>query len=399
MKLLKKFFRVVLIILFVLIFSLTNNVFATNENYVNGTKKSSENVKSSENKVTEKKDDEVKNETSTNKDNKALENKANESDTKDKENNESKNDKDNLNYDDEIMLISEEPKKYDKTISSELSAVTSENKTYDGYYIDGNVFILGSGKVKIKNSQIVGNVFITAEEVEFDDTIVNGSLFLFANQITLNVNADAGYITGDKINFEKTSRIKNELRLIGEYVYVDGQVGRDISVFAKELEISKDARIYGNCIIEANKYDIEEDCILGETKINTINYKTKEESIKERLFDSAANIIIVLIITVFVLGGFPKFTAVNKKLRLRDFVKSFFTGLLELVCCFGIAILIMIIGHGVRICFCSNKFKYCICYFRRSIIYNSCCNKNSWKSRKDFKSKSIFYDYSYCHNH
>ena len=78
-----------------------------------------------------------------------------------------------------------------------------------------------------------------------------------------------------------------------------------------------------------------------------INFESPENKVITYLIGKGTEIAIILIITIFVLYGFPKFTEVNSALRLRDFFKAFFTGLLEFILVIAIAVGLFFTGYGI----------------------------------------------------
>jgi len=166
----------------------------------------------------------------------------------------------------------------------------------------------------------------------------------------LKITADSAFISGENVNILEYSEILKELRLAGTDITFAGIAGRVVKVAAENLEILESAKITGDLDAVVEEYEISEDAkIKGESNIEISDSKIigVQISLKSYLSEKIAEFVIILIVAIFVLGGFPKFTEANKKLHLRDFVKSFFTGILEIIVAILIAILIMYIGYAV----------------------------------------------------
>jgi hypothetical protein len=250
---------------------------------------------------------------------------------------------------DEGEDLSTRPVKFDNTISAEETKFSDENIEYESYYINGNVFIMGAQKVTIKDSEIDGNVFIMADEIELLNSTVNGTLFLGAVDVTLDITADSAYVMGSTITVKDSTYFNKDLKLFGENVEFAGVVDRDLSVSAKNLTASDSSKVNRNAYIDMEEGEFSEDIVLGDANI-TIIEETEENTsdiLKEKLFDILASLIAILVIAIFVLATSPKFTEVNVTLRLRNFISSFFVGLLGLILAFFIAFMIMLTGHAI----------------------------------------------------
>ncbi|MCI8309389.1 MAG: hypothetical protein HFJ45_04155 [Clostridia bacterium] len=314
-----------------------------------------------ENDKSSKKDTEIKdeNDKSSKKDTETKD----KNDKSSKDNTEIKDESDKTYKNDSDKILGEYqwvggPNAYSEKISKDLIDYNNKNIEYSNCYIDGNVIIFGGKKVTIKDCQIAGDIIIFADEIEFinndEKCIIEGTAFLTADDIVFDGRAKSVYALGGDINFKKLAHISNDVRILGENVKFNSVVGRDVNIISEKVEILEDTTIWGNGYIETDDAEISDECeVLEELKVTDLRtFKfTPNNNLRFKLFESLASIIIILVIAGFVLGGFPKFTEVNSKLHLRDFVKTFFTGLLELFACFAIAILLMLIGHGIGYAF------------------------------------------------
>jgi hypothetical protein len=208
---------------------------------------------------------------------------------------------------------------------------------------------MGSKSVNFVDSEIEGNVFILADEINFKNTTVNGTLFIGSVTATLDVTADSAYIMGDTINFESTSIFNKDVKAVAEYVSFEGVVYRDLAIYANTIETGKNARVYRNASIKVADGEFSEDIVLGDLDLSIVDMseENRAQTVKEKLFDSLASFIAILVIAIIILVFFNKFVQVNKDLKVRDFIITLFTGLLEIFLGIFIAFMIMVTGYGI----------------------------------------------------
>lgn len=209
----------------------------------------------------------------------------------------------------------------------------NKNVEYKDIYIDGNIFI------------------ISAKKVTFENVIVNGSIFGVCKEIEIeNSKIDSIYCTSNILNIDENCKINKELRFIGNEFEFNGIVERDLYSVSKTLNIKEDAKIGQDLIVRAENSSVSKEAEIEGKKdiiIADISEVELEISLENILWEMLTGFIIIVITSIFILGGFPKFTEVNNNLKLRNFFTTFFTGILELVIAIAITIGICIWGYGI----------------------------------------------------
>lgn len=354
---LKKYFTA--IVISILILFVGNSIFATNEK--------SDNVIVSENKVTNSVNNEVKNEVSNKVENEVNneteDNSKNEVDDSVLEDETESGDEvtsdeiedDDIIYDFENELGNDEisSDEYDEIIEEDIVKVdVNENLVYKNSYIEGNIFIMSTKKVTLDNVDIAGgDVFIFADKVEIKDSTILGNVYVMSDELTLEKTGVFSIYSAvsSKTNFD-TAVILREARLSGKDVVINSIIERDLYVFAEDLKISDKSIVLGDLIARSETKEISEkariDGKIDYEKVNFSNESTTSENIITYLIEKGTEIAIIVLIAIFLLCGFPKFVEVNSSLRLRDFFKSFFTGLLEFLVIIAIAVGLFMTGYG-----------------------------------------------------
>ncbi len=209
-------------------------------------------------------------------------------------------------------------KKYDTEILSDVYVTDLKNDvSYENTYIDGNVYIISSAKVEFKDCEISGSVFIISDSFELNNTKIEGSSFVVAEKINLvKSQIKSVYAVANTIESDEDSEIVNDIRAIASVVNVLGEIGRDS--YIQVLDTSN------------------------------VEYSV---TIQDILPELIAKYVIILLIAIFVLCGFPKFVGVNLSLKISSFFKAFFTGILEIIIITLIALTIMVLGFGAGYAF------------------------------------------------
>lgn len=278
-----------------------------------------------------------------------------------------------------------------ETISKDI-VKAGDNVEYDAVYVDGNVHIAAEN-VLLKDFKVDGNLFVFATTVELDNVIVDGSCYIFSETAKVDGQITSAYIIANDLTMTAFANIVKELRVISANFDFEGFVGRDFYAYTENIIISDRAEIYGDCIIETGTTDISEDAkINGEKKIEIVENTNTGFSIDNKyVYNSIiANCVIILVVAIFVLYSSPKFVAVNGKLRLRDFVKAFFTGILELIIVFVIFIGLAYIGYGFGFGFALLILSFILVYFGKMIFIISAGIRLAGKSEDVSKVKSFF---------
>ncbi len=246
---------------------------------------------------------------------------------------------------------------YTKELEEDITILNCDEKiNYEKTFIDGNVFIISSEDVKFVDCQVNGDVFIISNNIKFSNFVVNGSMYIGGTEkIDLSeVKVDSVYAFGNKLDIDSLTSIEKELRFVGKTLNVNCEIGRNLNAITESVTISDFTEIGNDCNITGEKADISEDAkIVGDKNLNITevlgieNDEIKENVVKSTLLELATEFVIILILAIFILGGFPKFTEINSRLKLRHFFTSFFSGILELVIVLAVSLGLLIWGYGV----------------------------------------------------
>ena len=240
--------------------------------------------------------------------------------------------------------------------------------------------------------KISGNLFIVAVNAELNNVIVEGTVYAILDNIIMDGQITSAYIMGENVVLKERASIIKELRVGATNFEFNGFVGRDVYVCSEEVKILDKAEIYGDCMVEAAIVDISEDVkIEGEKSIKIIE-KVNPVIITNQMVYSKiiTNCVIVLIVAIFVLYSSPKFVAVNGKLRLRDFIKSLFTGIIELVLVFGLFAGTIYLGYGIGFAFALLILSLILVYLGKMLFIISAGIRLAGKTENVSRIKSFF---------
>ena len=233
-----------------------------------------------------------------------------------------------------------------------VNAESDKNLEYKDVVVNGNIFIANSDKIIFDNVKVNGDVVVFAANVEIINSEIEGSAYITATEklAVTDSEINAMYCLGDKVEISDGTEISRELRAVGSTVTINGEIGRDVYVFAESVKFQDNAKVSGKAVIKSESKTISENADipnLDYEKVNYSNTSDTSESIITYLIEKGTEIVIILLIAIFILCGFPKFTEVNSSLRLRDFFKAFFTGLLEFIVIVAIAVGLFFTGYGI----------------------------------------------------
>lgn len=340
------------------------------ENYKNRANTVSENVvsNSTETTLTEKPNEEIKNEVETEPEELPGDVLAIPEDNKEEENEE-----------DNTITFKE-------TILEDLYNFSDKKIEYKKIYVDANAYIMSDEDLILENVKIDGNLFAMSNNITLKNVLIEGSVYLLGENINIDGHINSVYGCGNKILVSSDSDILREARIVGNEITFEGTVQRNAYLSADIVRVTEDAKILGNCNIEASNTEISEDAkVYGENNVSIV-----EET--ETVFDKMdiykgiiAETVIILIVSIFILNTSPKFIDVNGRLRLRDFFKAFFTGLLEIILVIAILILLSYIGYGIGFGFALFILACVLVYFGKMLFIISAgirlCGKREYVSR------------------
>lgn len=194
------------------------------------------------------------------------------------------------NYDDQIMLLSEEfeegamiPTEWRRDIQSDDSIINNnvfesgDEYVLEDKYVQGDMYV-GTIDAKLKNVTITGNLFMFAENAELENVSVTGSVYMFA----LNLDAKDLNVSGTLYLLSEDAKIvTDEMSISDLYTYsedleVKAIISRDALISGKDIKI-QDGTIIGRNLTYPEDQDIEigENIIVGG---ETTTYKMDEET-------------------------------------------------------------------------------------------------------------------------
>ena len=229
---------------------------------------------------------------------------------------------------DESYTTTEVSKK--ETIYDDVYVMESEESiTYENKYIDGNVYIVETNKFTFSNCEITGNVFILADEIEFNDTKVSGSVYAFGTTVQfVDCNINSIYAGGETVSVDADTKVYTDIRIgATESLSIAGTIGRNVYLAADDVTVEDDTEIAGICDVTAVEYSVPKALEKSDNFTVTVVEEDDSDSsvdvsiaftgdFSSLLFDWAVSVIVVLIVTIVLLGGSPKFSGVNYTLEL-----------------------------------------------------------------------------------
>ena len=325
------------LIISIMILSISTNVFAVTRN-----SNSEKTLKDalSQNKVENKIENKVANRTENKVENKVK------NETKDDVKNKTKNEV-SKNY------TEKETTKDSKTniINEDIAKASEDDLEYKNLKINGNMFLSSVKNVKFDNMEVNGDVVILSDSIEINDSKISGSIYSASDKISIsNSKIVSSYLVSSNVKVDRDTIVSREFKVIGENVVLNGEIGRRVYVFCENIEIGEDAIIGGNAEILSETKKISEDANIRELdyeKVSFSNESDTDETVITYLIEKGTEVLIIVLISIFLLCLFPKFTQVNSSLKIRDFVKSFFTGLLEFLIILAIGIALIATGYGI----------------------------------------------------
>jgi len=247
-----------------------------------------------------------------------------------------------------------------KVIDEDVTHIGNDNDLeYNNITVKGNMFVANSDTITLNNVKVEGDVVIFSNKIEIQDSEIEGNLYTAANEIIISDSQlISAYVGGNTIEVIEGTEIARELRIAGNSATIDAEIGRDVYVFANTVEFEENAIVSGKAILRTTSKSIADDCDINELDYEKVEYEgysfswdvdeeSSENEVITYLIGKGTEIAIILIIALFLLYGFPKFTEVNSSLRIRDFFKAFFTGLLEFIIVILIAVGLFFTIYGI----------------------------------------------------
>lgn len=275
---------------------------------------------------------------------------------------------------------------FKETILEDVYKMSDKKIEYKEVYIDANAYIMSGEELLLEDVKVDGNLFVMATKVTLKNVLVEGSIYLLGENINVDGQFDSVYICGNKVIVSSDTNILKEARITGDEVTFEGTAQRNIYVYADIVKLTDEAKILGDCNVEASSTEISEDAqINGKNNISIVE-ETEVVFDKMEIYKSIiAETVIILVVAIFILSTSPKFIDVNGRLRLRDFFKAFFTGLLEIILVIAILTALSYIGYGIGFGFALFILTCVLVYFGKMLFIISAgirlCGKKEYVSR------------------
>lgn len=229
---------------------------------------------------------------------------------------------------DKLLVMSEKIK--DAKNASVFEAKTVVNLEGDTVY--GNVFIFGRD-VTIKSEIINGDLFVCAQNVEIDEeTQVNGNAFIAVASAKINGSIERElYVASSELNFGETASVGYDALIGGEHVVINGTFERNVNAGVTEMEVKEDTIIAGDLNYASGK----EATISEDADIKNVNFSKQVKSEKSALdivlgyvLDFARYFVVTMVLLIIVIKKMPNLL---EKIGTRFSVGSFGTGILGLI--------------------------------------------------------------------
>ena len=222
--------------------------------------------------------------------------------------------------------------------------------------VDGNVFLFGKN-IKV-TGQVNGCLFAIGDNVTFEESsYIIQSIYVMANELTLNGSANDLYASASKINASHSCFIIRDMRVIANTFNFSGCVGRDAFVGANNFyfdqTVDKSALIYSNLTYySANELSLGPDFVQGDINYHKENDNSVASIIIEKVISLCNSILYVLVVFLLCLWLAPKFLSqVTSYMTVGNCAKAFGIGILTIFggIAIGFVLLFTVVGIPVGI--------------------------------------------------
>lgn len=280
-----------------------------------------------------------------------------------------------VNYNDEVMPISDDANDASNVDSSEDTTEvdetedeydyptkdsTSKNYFYAGTEdvnittpVEGDVFVVTSGNVTI-DTDISGNAFICANTVTIGEySLIEASLFNASNSLILS--GDVGInVYNISRNFTLSGNVDCDVFSSSAKSNLDGCISGNANISSENITISDELSIEGDLNYSSKKQvAIPENTVEGKVNFSSINTDTKVNTItKMNDFLTSVLSLAVLAIVLFVIGKWLncKFISTYPDL-VKNLPKSLLYGFLTLIVVPVVSLILLICGVTINLAF------------------------------------------------
>lgn len=280
-----------------------------------------------------------------------------------------------INYNDEIMPISDDANDASNVDASEDTTEvdetedeydyptkdsTSKNYFYAGTEdvnittpVEGDVFVVTSGNVTI-DTDISGNAFICANTVTIGEySLIEASLFNASNSLILS--GDVGInVYNISRNFTLSGNVDCDVFSSSAKSNLDGCISGNVNISSENITISDELSIEGDLNYSSKEQiTIPENTVKGSTNFASINEDTEVSTLtKINAFLTSVLSLAVLAIVLFVIGKWLNCKFIN---TYPDFVKnlpkSLLYGFLALIIIPIASLILLICGVTINLAF------------------------------------------------
>ena len=297
-----------------------------------------------------------------------------------------------VNYNDEIMPISDDANDASNVDASEDTTEvdetedeydyptkdsTSKNYFYAGTEdvnittpVEGDVFVVTSGNVTI-DTDISGNAFICANTVTIGEySLIEASLFNASNSLILS--GDVGInVYNISRNFTLSGNVDCDVFSSSAKSNLDGCISGNANISSENITISDELSIEGDLNYSSKKQvDIPENTVEGKVNFSSINTDTEVSTIT-KISDFLASVLslAVLAIVLFVIGKWLNCKFIN---TYPDFVKnlpkSLLYGFLALIVIPIASLILLICGVTINLAFILTALYLVLLLIASSIV-------------------------------
>ena len=297
-----------------------------------------------------------------------------------------------VNYNDEIMPISDDANDASNVDASEDTTEvdetedeydyptkdsTSKNYFYAGTEdvnittpVEGDVFVVTSGNVTI-DTDISGNAFICANTVTIGEySLIEASLFNASNSLILS--GDVGInVYNISRNFTLSGNVDCDVFSSSAKSNLDGCISGNVNISSENITISDELSIEGDLNYSSKEQiTIPENTVKGSTNFASINEDTEVSTLtKINAFLTSVLSLAVLAIVLFVIGKWLncKFISTYPDL-VKNLPKSLLYGFLTLIVVPVISLILLICGVTINLAFILTALYLVLLLIASSIV-------------------------------
>ncbi len=208
--------------------------------------------------------------------------------------------------------------------------------------VDGNVYIMGKN-ITI-SGQVNGNLFVFGDSVTFDNCYVRYSVYACANKIYYNGACNDLYVAAKKLEMTYDSYVVRDVKATSNSTILKAAIGRNVDLLTNSVDFGSDSEvpiIYGDL-----NYSASEEKTLAEGIVEgKVNYSSNgsfdNESVGERILDTVLSFLLVVVTTLVIYALVNKFKA--------EYIEKLNYSPLQILKAVGIGLLTILVGAIISI--------------------------------------------------